>query len=60
MHLLSHYTGEEIEQYRVGIDVRLSNVLVRKAAGFSSVCACLLLPLFCSDEKLQTSSDWLI
>lgn len=58
VHPSSHQTCKDIEQYREGIDV--SNVLVRKAAEFFSACACLTLPLLCSDKKLKNNSDWLI
>lgn len=57
VHLVSHHTCKDIEQYREGIDVRLSNVLVRKAAEIFSTCACLTLLLIWETQKW---SDWLI
>lgn len=60
VHPVCHHTCKEIEQYREGRDGTLSNVLVRKAAEFFSACACLPLPLICSDEKLKNNSDRLI
>lgn len=56
VHPVSHHTCKDIEQYREGIDVRLSNVLVRKAAEIFSTCACLTLLLIWETQKWQ----WLV
>lgn len=58
--LVGHHTYKDIELYREGVDVRLSNMLVRQAARVSSDCACLMLPLICSGEKPKSDSNRLI
>lgn len=58
--LVHHPMCEGIEQYREGVDVRLSNALVRQAARVSSGCTCLMLPMICSGEKPKRGSNRLI
>lgn len=57
---VSHDTCEGIEQYREGVDVRLSNMLVWQAARVSSGCVCVTVPLICSGEKPKSDNNRLI